>query len=342
MKENPYTLMPVSGEAFVGRKDLLEELLEGASRHLLIGTPRIGKTSILKQVQYLADQRHQPAFYLSLEGVVNSKELQTSVYRHLRREKFKWFDFERLGFDPRSFERDDFFDALFDLDEKLDGQPLFLLFDEAQVLVEIGQQAPAFLQKWRGALASFRSLKTIFAAFPRILLVDELSSETSPFTSGLPIEYLSVFTASEAEEFVRRPGIKIQSAQMAEILECTGRHPFFLQILCGALYSNGTLAKLTPEKFCAAYNSVPLHGILLHAFNTLSDEEKAVMQAVHQKDTASLRMLRSEFPTLRSLESILDRCVSYGYLKKVNGGYKIINAFWSKWLEEEMLEPVAA
>jgi AAA+ ATPase superfamily predicted ATPase len=334
--------MPVSGEAFVGRKDLLEELLEGASRHLLIGTPRIGKTSVLKQVQYLAHQRHQPAFYISLEGVVNHNELQTSVYRHLRREKSEWFDFAHINFDPRSFEREDFFEALFDLDSKLDGKPLFLLFDEAQVLLEIGQQTPDFLQKWRGALASLQSLKTIFAAFPRILQIDELIKETSPFTSGLPIEYLSIFTASEAEEFIMRPGIKIQSAQMAEILECTGRHPFFLQILCGALYTNGTLAKLTPEKFRAAYNSVPLRGILLHAFNTLSAEEKAVMQAVHQKDTASLRILRSEFPSSRSLESILDRLVSYGYLKRVSSGYKIINAFWSKWLEEEMLEPVAA
>jgi hypothetical protein len=66
------------------------------------------------------------------------------------------------------------------------------------------------------------------------------------------------------------------------------------------------------------------------------------MQAVHQKDTANLRILGSEFPTLRSLESILDRLVDYGYLEKVSGGYKIINAFWSKWLEEEMLEPVTA
>lgn len=342
MNANPYTLMPVCGDGFIGRQDLLTKLLENTSRYLLIGTPRIGKTSVLKQVQYLAHQRHQPAFYLSLEGVVNYNELQTSVYRHLRREKFAWFDFERISFDPRSFERDDFFDALFELDGKLGVQSLFLLFDEAQALVEIGQQTPAFLQKWRGALASFRNLKTIFAAFPRILQVDELIKETSPFTSGLPIEYLFVFTAAEAEEFIMRPGIKIQSAQMAEIFECTGRHPFFLQILCGALYTNGTLAKLTPEKFRAAYNSVPLRGILLHAFNTLSGEEKAVMQAVHQKDTASLQRLRSELPTLRSLDSILDRLVDYGYLKKISGGYKIINAFWSKWLEEEMLEPVTA
>jgi AAA+ ATPase superfamily predicted ATPase len=202
MNANPYTLMPVCGDDFIGRKDMLEELLKNASRHLLIGTPRIGKTSVLKQVQYLAHQRHQPACYISLEGVANHHELQTSVYRHLRREKFAWFDFERISFDPRSFERDDFFDALFELDGKLSEPPLFLLFDEAQVLVEIGQQTPAFLEKWRGVLASLRSLKTIFAAFPRILKVDGLFKETSPFTSGLPIEYLSVFAASEAEEFI--------------------------------------------------------------------------------------------------------------------------------------------
>jgi hypothetical protein len=55
---NPYTLIPVCGDEFIGRHDLFEELPKGVSRHLLIGTPRFGKTSVVKQVQYLAYQRH--------------------------------------------------------------------------------------------------------------------------------------------------------------------------------------------------------------------------------------------------------------------------------------------
>jgi AAA+ ATPase superfamily predicted ATPase len=339
MSENPYTLMPVCGEAFVGRKDLLEELLEGASRHLLIGTPRIGKTAVLRQVQYLAHQKKQPAFYISLEGVTGREKLQASLYRHLRREKFDWFDCQSINFDVDLFKKADLFEALFELDRKLDGRPLFLLFDEAQFLVELCQESSNLLQEWRGALEMFYNIRTIFAALPRILKLGELMRDwlTSPFFNGLPTDELSVLTTPEAEALVKHPGIKLRPAQMAEILECADHHPFFLQVLCRALYRNGTLEKLTPAKFREAYHSVPLNGILLNAFAALNDEEKAVTQAVHQKGIANLRILRSAFPASRSLELTLYRLVSYGYLKKVNSGYKIINAFWSKWLEEEAM-----
>jgi hypothetical protein len=339
MSENPYTLMPLSGEAFVGRKELLDELLGGASRHLLIGAPRIGKTSVLRHVQYQAHQRKQPAFYLSLEGVATREKLQAGIYRHLRWKKPDWFDFQSINFDVNLFKEADLFDALFALDKKLGNRPLFLLFDEAQFLVELCQESPTILQEWRGALESFKNLKTIFAAFPQILKLNELMKDwlSSPFFNGLPTHYLSVFTTPEAEKLVRRPGVKLSSAQTAEILACADHHPFFLQILCRALYENGTLAKFTPTKFDEAYHSVPMEGILLNAFAALSDEEKMVVRAVHQKGMANLRTLRSEIPTSQFLESTIFRLVSYGYLRKANGEYKIINAFWSKWLEEEAL-----
>jgi hypothetical protein len=337
MNENPYTLMPVFDKAFIGRKDLLEELLEGASRYLLIGTPRIGKTSVLKQVQHLAHQRKQPAFYISLEGVTSRKMLQASLYRHLRRERFEWFDFQLIHFDVELFKKADLFDALFELDRKLENRPLFLLFDEAQFLVELCQESSILLQEWRGALESFRNLRTIFAALPRILQLSELMRDwlTSPFFNGLPTEELLVLTTPEAETLIKLPGIKLRPVQMAEILECADHHPFFLQVLCRALYKDGTLEKLTPEKFSKAYHSVLMNGILLNAFAALSDEEKAVMQAIHHKGVANLRTLCSAFPASRSLESTIYRLVRYGYLKKVNSGYKIINKFWNKWFEEE-------
>ncbi len=336
--------MPVSGETFVGREDLLDELLEGASRHLLIGTPRIGKTSVLRQVQFRAHQRRQPAFYLSLEGVTNREKLQAHLFRHLRWDKHDWFDFQSINFDVTLLKKADLFDALFELDRKLENRPLFLLFDEAQFLVELCQVSPNLLQEWRGALEGFKSFRTIFVALPRISELGELMRGwlSSPFFNGLPTTELSVFTVPEAETLIRQPGVELRSTQLAETLEYADHHPFFLQVLCRTLYRNGTLDKLTPEKFKEAYHSVPMNGILLNAFAAMNGEEKSVMQAVHQKGIASLQALRAAFPASRSLESTLYKLVNYGYLKKVSGGYKIINAFWSKWLEEEMLEPVAA
>jgi hypothetical protein len=193
------------------------------------------------------------------------------------------------------------------------------------------------LQEWRGALESFRNIKTIFVALPRILKLSELMRDWlgSPFFNGLPTEEISVFTTSEAEALVKLPRIKLRQAQMAEILECADRHPFFLQILCRTLYKDGNITKLTSEKFNEAYHSVPMEGILLNAFAALSDEEKTVIQSIHRKGFANLRSLDAAFPASRTLELTLKRLGSYGYLRKAKDGYKIINTFWSKWLEEE-------
>jgi hypothetical protein len=333
MSTNPYTVMPVCGENFIGRKDLLEKLLDEPSCHLLIGTPRIGKTSILRQVQYLAHQRRQPAFYISFEGITSRDKLQRRLHIRLRGERAPWFDFSKVGFDIDLFKKADVFEALEELDNRLNGHVLFLLFDEAQLLVELGQNSPEMLQEWRAALQFFQNIRTIFAAFPYILKLNNWIS--SPFLNVFASHYISVLDESDAEELVKRPGIQISPSHMDELFEYAGYHPYFLQLLCSSLYQKGKLARPSLKSLVAAYHSIPMEAILLNAFAALEEEEKAVMLAIHEKGSANLRTLRATFPASRTIEKTVDRLVRYCYVKKCQADFKIINAFWSKWLEEE-------
>ena len=57
----------VRGENFFGRQDLIQEVLDGGPRYMWItGTRRFGKTSVLKQLEALADQGEYQSRYLAL------------------------------------------------------------------------------------------------------------------------------------------------------------------------------------------------------------------------------------------------------------------------------------
>ena len=55
IRANPYVVGQwVRGERFYGRSSLIDEILDGPRNSLwVLGTRRIGKTSLLKQLEYL-------------------------------------------------------------------------------------------------------------------------------------------------------------------------------------------------------------------------------------------------------------------------------------------------
>ena len=79
---NPYvTSNWVRGAGFYGREALLDEILRGANHAVwLVGNSRSGKTSLLRQAEWLANaQGRWTPFYWDLAGVENEETLSIEL-----------------------------------------------------------------------------------------------------------------------------------------------------------------------------------------------------------------------------------------------------------------------
>lgn len=103
---NPYDTRPVWDNRFVGRKGILDELLSSPANSLIIGTSRIGKTSLLRHLQWLLDAQRIPAFCISLKLAGALQELAPVICRVLETQKSR-FDFAGIGLDLNQFRQAD-------------------------------------------------------------------------------------------------------------------------------------------------------------------------------------------------------------------------------------------
>ena len=90
----------VRGQSFYGRGELLEEILRGNRNCLwLLGTRRVGKTSVLKQLEFLAldseELRYFPLFW-DLQGSDEPQDLVESFGTRSSTPSSVWTPWESL------------------------------------------------------------------------------------------------------------------------------------------------------------------------------------------------------------------------------------------------------
>jgi hypothetical protein len=260
--------------------------------------------------------------------------LTAIVCRALEPQKSR-FDFANIGFDLKQFRQDDCLEVLHALDSKATGQPVFLLFDEAEQIVKIAQNDPDFVSEFRGALQNFTNVKSILAASPRIYEIANLMrpSLTSPFFAGFNQRFLSILTEDEAVQLVRRPQMKVPGAKLKRILAYTHFHPCWIQLLCYSLFSNGRLLSATRDALERVYRTRKVNVFLHDAFDMLLPEEKSIVKLINQMDGLTARKLSSLIQTQKRIEELLGNLVDYGHLKREAKTYRIANWFLSYWLK---------
>ena len=81
-RQNPYVVGQwVRGEKFFGRHELIDEILDGPRNSTwVIGTRRVGKTSLLKQLEFLTSPGDHPfvPIFWDFQGADNPTELNLS------------------------------------------------------------------------------------------------------------------------------------------------------------------------------------------------------------------------------------------------------------------------
>jgi len=326
----------VRGEDFFGRAALIEEILEG-ERHSLwvLGARRLGKTSLLKQVEHRVQRSRETPFvalYWDLQGSADARGLAETLLSSIE--------------DSEAFRRAT--DVTVDELESLpvaemlatlvrrtvrSGWRLLLLVDEAEELLVIGRSNPGILARLRRVLSRGPDIRAVLTA-TRLLarLDDEAPLATSPFLHGfIPPVYLTPLAPEESRQLLARGNFTEE--EIESLVERTASHPFLVQLLASRLFESrdlaATLDHLVADEMVANFFSVD--------FQTLAEGERTLLFEVAREGTRTRRELSAATgQPEEALDVPLYGLTMLGYLARDGEVYRLANWLFERWLRRRL------
>jgi len=330
----------VRGDRFYGRTAQIAEILRGERDLIwLLGSRRVGKTSLLKQIELVSGSDPEPkyfAMYWDFQGVDTAAELHLNFTDALLDAEDR---LQRIGIDVDEITADDLFVSLERLRRRLrsDGLGLLLLCDEVEELLGLHHADPSLLRKLRHALQSRDGIRTVLASTIRLWALADHTGDTSPFLHGFtPPVYIDRLTDDEARSLVsqshldpgQRPGIDGET--MARILEHCDNHPYLLQLVCKRLAETGDLAEaidqVATDRMVSYFFSVD--------FDMLAEAEQRIVRMIADAPGIS-RDAIGESMAIQSdeMDGSLRQLVNLGFIRRdADDGFALPNYFFDRWL----------
>ena len=330
----------VRGERFYGRGLQIAEILDGHRNWLwLLGTRRVGKTSLLKQLEHLtADSPpggYFPVFW-DLQGAESPEEMHRDFHDALLDTEER---LERLGIGLTDVTADDLFSSLGLLRRRLRAKrrKVLLLCDEVEELIQLGAKDPALLRKLRRAMQSREDIRSVLASSVRLWALAEQKEDTSPFLHGFtPPVYLDTLTDDEARALIRQVQLSPEARprfddEVVEIIrERCGNHPYLIQLLCKRYLELGDLTdafdEVATDSMVSFFFSVD--------FELLTESERAILTSIAERTAASSNTLQLDLPLEEpSLVGALHRLEHLGFIRRdAERRLRLVNDFFRRWL----------
>jgi hypothetical protein len=326
----------VRGDDFFGRGRLIQDILEG-ERHSIwvLGARRLGKTSLLKQIEYRVQRSRDTPFvalYWDLQGSGDARGLAETLLSSIE--------------DSESFRRST--DVTVDDVESLpvaemiatlvrrtvrSGWRLLLLIDEAEELLVVGRSEAGVLARLRRVLSRGGDVRSVLTA-TRLLarLDDEVPLATSPFLQGfIPPVYLTPLTPDECRALLARGKFAAEDAET--IIERTACHPFLVQLLASRLFEShdmaATMDQITADEMVANFFSVD--------FGTLAEGEQALLSEVAREGSrTSSQMASAVGQAPEALEVPLYGLSKLGYLARDGEEYRLSSWLFERWMRRRL------
>lgn len=343
MISNPYVVGQwVRGERFYGREALIQEILEGYRSWIwLLGTRRIGKTSLLKQLEQLTsgsgDGGYFPVFW-DLQGAEDLDGLQRGFLDAL------WDAESRLAtlrIDHKELEGSDLFDSVGRLRRRLrsSGRKLLLLCDETEELIKLQKKDPSLLRKLRRLLQSQEEVRSVLASTIRLWALTEEQEDTSPFLHGFaPPFYIRGLEDPEARSLIAQEHLPTASRppfgadEVEQIRARCDNHPYLMQIVCKKHLEVGNLDEALES---VATNQMVIHFFAVD-FEMLSERERDVLKIISESSSANTDSIRTQMD-LQPGEAagILQQLESLGFIRRnEEKRFVVVNYFFRHWLRE--------
>ena len=329
----------VRGDDFFGRAGTIREALEG-ERHSLwvLGGRRLGKTSLLKELEYRVQRSRETPFvalYWDLQGSGDARGLAETLLSSIEdSEAFR----RATDVEVEDLESLLVADMLATLVRRAvrSGWRLLLLVDEAEELLVVGRSDPGVLARLRRVMSRGPDVRAVITATRLLARIDEeVPMPTSPFLQGfIPAIYLTPLAPEEGRTLLARGGFSPADADLA--VQRTACHPFLLQLLASRLFESrdlaATLDQLAADEMVANYFAVD--------FATLTEGERAVLCEVAREGRRTRpELARALGRPEDDLHGPLYGLSSLGYLVREGDGYRLGNWFFERWLRRRVAAP---
>jgi RNA polymerase sigma factor (TIGR02999 family) len=330
----------VRGEEFHGRGAQVTEILDGPRDSLwIVGTGRIGKTSLLRHVELLAERSSEAddlPLYWDLRGVDDVADLSRRFRDTLSVAEAR---LGRVGLEPGDLESRDLFASIGRARRRLRsrGRRLLLLCDGAEELMRLSAPEPVLLRKLRRTLQSGEDLRTVLASTPELWALTGQKADTSPFLHGfVPPLPLPPLSREEALGLLRQARLPpetrptIDDATAERMQESAGGHPYLLQELGRLFFERGNLDEAVEH-----LTHDPSIGSLFSSdLDTLPRADRAVLAALAETDAADRGRLPAQVSLDASaLKASLFRLESLGLVRREGpAGLTLGNLFLRRWL----------
>jgi tRNA A-37 threonylcarbamoyl transferase component Bud32 len=329
----------VRGDSFYGRGELLEQILHGNRNCLwLLGTRRIGKTSVLKQLEFLAlgseELRCFPLFW-DLQGSDEPHDLDESFGESLLDADDR---LDTLRITPQQLKGEDLFETLGRLRRELRTRNLrlLLLCDEVEELININRKDPRFLRRLRRAMQSAENIRTVLASNIKLWELAHEETSTSPFLHGFsPPLFVSGLTDDEARLLVRQSRLpddsrpKLEERSVERIRQLCNNHPYLLQLVGEGFRATGDLDRVIDE----IANDEMVTNFFSVDFDMLTTTERDIIRIVAEEDEASSDTIHERVALgSSSVSGSLQRLEQLGFLSRASSsGYVLANYFLRTW-----------
>lgn len=336
----------VSAHHHYGRQRLFAYLLDTPDTAIwVVGARRMGKTSLLRQLELLTSQPDSeltPLFW-DLQGCETSGDLSTELYLALEDVSER---FATLGVNVRDLEGLDALMILRRLTRTLasQGRRLLLLVDEAEALINVARTEAAWLARLRRALQDPQQ-KTIIASTKLLVQLNELTTDwpTSPFLFGFNLVNLWSLDQEAAVALIEQRQaerqVYVDVTVREEILLHTNRHPYLLQFLCQRLYCEDEAGRgyLRPPVDADLNPDHLLAGFFLIDFQHLTRLERRILLAIARRTLTTeqevLADLADESP--QRIRTFLWGLEKLGHVRQLYGQLTVGSEFQRRWMQEE-------
>jgi hypothetical protein len=313
----------VCGSRFYGRAAEIAALRGSARWQWVAGLRRIGKTSLLKQLDHLAraDTAETVPLFWDLQGAGSAEELGLTFTDAL-------LDAEeplaRQGIAVEEVEDGDVFAALEKLGRAMRSRnaALLLLCDEADELMPLHRAEPGLPARLWQAVEACGAARVVLASSLR--LCDFGADLVERF--GSP-RHLGAMTDPEARALLAQSQLPAASrpsfdqATIEALRDLCGNHPMLLQIAAKRRLATGD----QEETFSSWAADPTVQHLFAVDFALLAEAERTILHAV-----AAERMVADE-PSIR-------RLLELGLLRRGGPqGFTIPNRLLAAWLRQENL-----